>query len=204
VTLFATDVFTPNDFPEHTYIGRDGERLERALRDAFHTPKVVVSISGPSKSGKTVLVEKVVGADSLITVSGAEISSGEDLWVRALTWMGGATSVTTQTGSSKSHQAGGETSAKGSVLVAEASGKASYQHTAGSTESRSETKAADGLVEIVKEIGGSDFVVFLDDFHYIPTGTQPEVARQIKAAGGTRSSRLHRDRAAPGRQRREK
>jgi hypothetical protein len=26
--LFATDVFTPNDFAEHTYVGRAGEQLE--------------------------------------------------------------------------------------------------------------------------------------------------------------------------------
>jgi hypothetical protein len=44
------------------------------------TPKVVISISGPSKSGKTVVVEKVVGKDNLIPTSGAEVRIGDDLW----------------------------------------------------------------------------------------------------------------------------
>jgi archaellum biogenesis ATPase FlaH len=59
--LFATDVFTPNQFPEHTYIERPKEDLERKLRNALATPNVVVSISGPSKSGKTVLAKRLVG-----------------------------------------------------------------------------------------------------------------------------------------------
>jgi hypothetical protein len=87
VKLFATDVFTPNDFPEHTYVARAGEDLERKLERAVATPKVVISISGPSKSGKTVLVEKVVGKDSMILLSGAEVQSGDDLWSRVLSWM---------------------------------------------------------------------------------------------------------------------
>ena len=58
--LYATDVFTPNDFPEHTYVRREGEDLEQRLERALATPKVVVSISGPSKSGKTVLDRKSV------------------------------------------------------------------------------------------------------------------------------------------------
>jgi hypothetical protein len=72
VKLFATDVFTPNDFPEHTYVARTGPNLEMRSGDAIATPKVVVSISGPSKSGETVLIEKTVGKDNLILVSGAE------------------------------------------------------------------------------------------------------------------------------------
>lgn len=59
--LFATDVFTPNEFPEHTYIERPKEELERKLKNALATPNVVVSIAGPSKSGKTVLTKKLVG-----------------------------------------------------------------------------------------------------------------------------------------------
>ena len=37
--LFATDVFTPNDFPEHTYVARAGEDLERKLERAVATHK---------------------------------------------------------------------------------------------------------------------------------------------------------------------
>lgn len=85
--LRAVEVFTPSDYPVHTYVSRDEARLEKRLRDALETPGEVVSVSGPSKSGKTVLVERVVGPDDLITITGAGIRSPEQLWDRVLDWM---------------------------------------------------------------------------------------------------------------------
>ena len=86
--LKATEVFTPGAFPIHTYVERTGERLEQALRDALDTAGQVVSLAGPSKSGKTVLVEKVAGRDNLITITGAGISDPRHIWDQALDWMG--------------------------------------------------------------------------------------------------------------------
>jgi hypothetical protein len=181
--LFATDVFTPNDFPEYTYVRRAGEDLEQRLQMALSTPKVVVSISGPSKSGKTVLVEKVVGKDNLIPVSGAEVHSGAELWSRVLSWMERPASVTEQTSTSVGHRVGGEASGKGSIpFVAEAGGKATYDQTRTTSATVIETRSDDGLARTVHEIANSDFVLFLDDFHYIPNNAQTEVAKHIKAA----------------------
>lgn len=55
--LRAQDVFTPGSFPVHTYVHRIDLDVEQQLRDALATPGQLISISGPSKSGKTVLVE---------------------------------------------------------------------------------------------------------------------------------------------------
>ncbi|MDO3442483.1 hypothetical protein [Agrobacterium sp. V1] len=38
------------------------------------------------------------------------------------------------------------------------------------------------MTDVIKEIGGSDFVVFIDDFHYISNEYQDEIGRNIKAA----------------------
>ena len=51
---------------------------------------------------------------------------------------------------------------------------------AGSVESSNQTAkklATNNLDMIVKEIGGSDFVVFVDDFHYIEPGVREEIGR---------------------------
>ena len=116
MALKATEVFVPGAFPHHTYVEREGERLEDALRDAVSTPGQVVSISGPSKSsksGKTVLVERVVGQDLLIPITGASLHSPDDVWNRALDWMDvPSTTSGTQTVAGK---LGGEVAGKGSV-----------------------------------------------------------------------------------------
>jgi len=56
----VTDVFTPGSLPEHTYNSREDLRLEWRLLEALETKGIIGSVSGPSKSGKTVLCESVV------------------------------------------------------------------------------------------------------------------------------------------------
>ncbi|MBV8047206.1 MAG: hypothetical protein JO171_08645 [Paludibacterium sp.] len=56
----ANQVFTPGKEPSITYI--DDHLIERArmLHDALDAGAAVISLSGPSKSGKTVFVEKML------------------------------------------------------------------------------------------------------------------------------------------------
>jgi hypothetical protein len=86
--LRAKDVFTPGSFPTHTYVQRSDAQLDQQLRLGLDTQGMIVSIAGPSKSGKTVLVERVVGEDNLVPVTGATIRETGDVWARALDWMG--------------------------------------------------------------------------------------------------------------------
>ncbi len=95
--------------------------------------------------------------------------------------MDAPSSVTEQNTDSRANKTGGEVAGKGTILVAEASGKATFD----TTGTRSQSTATTGNdSRVVKEIAKSDYVVFLDDFHYIPTeAAQQDVARQLKAAG---------------------
>ena len=183
MSIRAQDVFTPGAFPQYTYVERSQQGLEDTLRDALDTPGQIVSLSGPSKSGKTVLVEKVVGQDLLIPLSGASIRQPEDVWTRVFEWMNVPTSVTS---SQKIGMSGGvDVSVKGSVgvpLVAKGEVR-TVGHVAGTTENATSTATERmGLSQIVREIGGSDFVILLDDFHYMPREIQSEVAKSLKEA----------------------
>jgi hypothetical protein len=181
--LKASEVFTPGSFPAHTYVERSGERLEEALRDAIDTPGQVVSLVGPSKSGKTVLVEKVVGRDSLITVTGAGIQSPDDIWTRVLDWMEAPT--THSKGSTTSGKVGAEAGVTGSASLlglAKATGEVKGDIEVGHEREKSTSFDRTGLPQIVKEISGSDFVVLVDDFHYMPRPVQSEAAKSLKEA----------------------
>jgi hypothetical protein len=179
----STEVFVPGSYPEHTYVEREGDQLESVLRDALDTPGQVVSLSGPSKSGKTVLVEKVVGKDLLISLSGASLRSADQVWDKALDWMDVPTSTsrTATTGT----RFGGEVSAKGGAGIpflakaeVSATGKGERSAETGFVHA-SERR---GLPQVVEEIGGSEFVILVDDFHYMPRDVQPEVAKSLKEA----------------------
>jgi hypothetical protein len=179
----VTAVFTPNDVPTFTYVERASRNLELRLRDAFEVPKMIVSLSGPSKSGKTVLVNKVIDPDNLIPLSGSTIRTADDLWTNALQWMEAPTARTEKSGSTTTLS--GEVQAEGKtgipvLLEGKAGGKAGVAHA--TTSEISHTYSSGGLQQVIEEIGGSNFVLFVDDFHYIATPVQMEIGKQIKAA----------------------
>ena len=93
------------------------------------------------------------------------------------------TPETVITSQSNAVTAGAEIEGKGSIglpLVAKGeigiSGHLDGTNTTTSTEGRSRR----GLEQVLAEIGNSEFVVFLDDFHYMPRGIQSEVAKTLK------------------------
>jgi len=120
----AQEVFTPGSYPELTYVQRQSG-AERDLKDALSVKGQIISVIGPSKSGKTVLVENVVGRDNLIAVSGAVLRTPEDLWSRILDWMDFPSNQSTALEKSTKKSAGVEAGAGFSIpLFVDAKGKA--------------------------------------------------------------------------------
>lgn len=183
MTIRAQEVFTPGGFPSKTYIARTGDAYEQILRDAIDTPGQIVSLIGPSKSGKTVLVERVVGRDLLIPIAGAGITSPGDIWTRVLDWMEAPTSHTT--GSTTSGSVTAEGKVKGSVgvpLVAKGEAEGGVGVEVAHERSKSSSFERAGLAQITKDIADSGYVVLIDDFHYMPRVVQAEVAKSLKEA----------------------
>lgn len=179
----VTEIFTPSDYPTYTYVPRDEHRLETRLREALDTPGEIVSVSGPSKSGKTVLIEKVAGRDNLITVTGTGIKDASELWDRALDWMGTPTQTASTGTTTVSTTASGTVKGRvGIPWLGSVGAEGSVGGSAGTASGTTETRGRSGLPQVVREIGGSTYVLFIDDFHYMAPEVQVEVAKQIKEA----------------------
>jgi hypothetical protein len=183
MALKAVDVFVPGAFPQYTYVERNQDRFEANLKDALDTPGQVVSLTGPSKSGKTVLVEKVVGRDLLIPISGTSLRHPSEVWERVLDWMDVPNST------SRSRTLGGsigaEVGAKGSIgvpLLAKGEASGSLHGDISSEAASEAVRDRRGLPQVVEEIGNSEFVILLDDFHYMDRAVQVEVAKTLKEA----------------------
>ena len=177
------DIFTPNDIPTITYVGREDLRLEEDLRSAMQLKNMVVSLSGPSKTGKTVLIKKILDEDLVIPVVVGGLKSANEIWDRALSWMDLPKSILKTTSAAQevnfSASGGGEAGipfvAKGKVNL-QTGGKS------GSSDGITQTYDNSGLGAIIREIAKSDYVIFIDDFHYIESSICEEVGRQIKVA----------------------
>ncbi len=182
-TTKLSEIFTPNDTPTITYVGRADLKLEESLESFFELPKMIISISGPSKSGKTVLIKKVLDEELIIPVIGSGIGVPEDLWERALQWMEAPTSITTTKSTAHRVSGGAKGGGKAGIpLVAQGKAEAHVDASKSWEDSSSGVTESAGLTRVIKEIAGSEFVIFIDDFHYIPEALHEEVGRQIKVA----------------------
>lgn len=182
MTFKTVDVFTPGVFPTHTYYNRREDELEKNLREGLAVHGMLISLSGPSKSGKTVLVERVAGPDNLIHITGAGISSTADLWSKIFRWMGDPE----ESSESSTQMVGGEIQgtgkASGKLLLASAEAGFSAKVSGADSQTRTSYRKKKGLEQVVQELAGSDFVIFIDDFHYIDRNVQGAVASELKEA----------------------
>ncbi|WP_031556062.1 hypothetical protein [Oribacterium sp. FC2011] len=79
----SSEIFRPGALPSSTYISREaalGFTYEERLEQAINTTGYLTLISGPSKIGKTVLCERVIGLDNLVEVLGSDFLNRENVW----------------------------------------------------------------------------------------------------------------------------
>ncbi len=124
-----------------------------------------------------------MGKNDLIPVTGAGVQEPDQVWDRILDWMGEPAQVTGTTGDNQKLSA--STTAKGGLSLfglgkAEVTGGGGIE--SGTQSSVATTRARRGLTQVINEIGGSEFTVLLDDFHYMARTVQAEVAKQLKEA----------------------
>ena len=78
----ASDIFTPGALPEYTYYDREDLNLEFRLLEAIETKGMISSVAGPSKSGKTVLCESVIGTRGMLLLPGGGVNDEAVFWRR--------------------------------------------------------------------------------------------------------------------------
>lgn len=178
----ATEVFTPGGYPIHTLVEDHLTAKQQQLIDALEMGTMLISISGPSKSGKTVFVKKVLGAENLIEITGAGIQSVNDLWMRVFDILGTPVTQTRSLTDTTTFSGTGKVTAQAGVIFAKGSVEGALSGGYNKADQTSEAYAIDLLQLLKSEIGGTDFVIFIDDFHYINRDIQAELARQIKDA----------------------
>lgn len=159
MTLRAEDVFRPGAFPQYTYISRKSTvsnlSYEFRLMQAIKVSGFLTSLVGPSKMGKTILCEKVIGFQHIVEISGADFDEDTDFWKL----------VAAKAGLAYEGQFASE------KKIAETSDKYTTKETFSLTK--------DKIIEHYKEEG---MVLVIDDFHYAPEGKRMQIAQQLKDA----------------------
>src|SRR5262245_12070556 len=90
--LAVGEVFVVGGTPTHTYVDRVDSEMKQRFEDALEDGRKIITLSGPTKSGKTVFCKTVIDEEARVWVSGGSIETVEDVWTAIIHDLGGATS----------------------------------------------------------------------------------------------------------------
>lgn len=154
-----SDIFKPGTYPQITYVSRNssGTRYtyEERLKQSLSIEGYLTYIVGPSKIGKTVLCEKVIGRENMVSMSGNDFSKEQDFW----------SGVGKKVGVSMTAKISQEASAISDI----------EQRSTVVTKDYFATK--DSVIQYFRE---NEKIFVLDDFHYAPPEIQYDIACQLK------------------------
>ncbi|PJJ58232.1 ABC-type Mn2+/Zn2+ transport system ATPase subunit [Mumia flava] len=164
----------PGGRPTITYNPREDLNLESQVRRYLADRHTILSVSGPTKTGKTVLLKSLV--PDAIWLSGGGISSADEFW-QAVGDLLDLPSVIEDSVDQSSTTSGGWTAGAG---VAGFKGEHQHADETGSTVGRRSTRKR-SIKNLVREnILDDRRPIVIDDFHYIDPGVQLEITRGLK------------------------
>lgn len=173
--LKVSKVFVPGKLPDYTYNPRADLNLESSLADYVEEAGSILTVAGPTKTGKSVLLRRVV--ENPVWVDGQGIESVEELWRRIGDSLGIYTGV--EVGASSGSSGGGSLSATGGFSpILSANTTVEYQAAEG-LDRRMTVMRPIGVV--VREALQSTLrSLVIDDFHFIDRPVQREIVRALK------------------------
>lgn len=174
------DVFVPGGYPIHTYNPRSTLSLEESIHSVMQNLCKLVVVTGHTKSGKTVLVQKILPREDSVWIDGGGINDEEDLWTNIIDQLELFQGIQMESKTSVGGEVSSEVSAEGGVIVAKggvkAAGKVSGQRDSSSSHERSISSRTTALTGL----RNSRTPLVIDDFHYLPKDMQGDVIRALK------------------------
>ncbi|MBD2328637.1 hypothetical protein [Alkalinema sp. FACHB-956] len=175
-----SDVFVAGGFPSITYISRDEYQLESTVEDYLDARYKLLSISGSTKSGKTVLVRKIVPKQSSFWIPGGQVSDLNSFWGIVLEKTGGYTSLSETTNENTNTVSGREMTASikpgGMGGDIKSQFNESEQYGVSQTVSRTVPSASSAINQLLDH----KIPLVVDDFHYIDKPIQQSIVRSLK------------------------
>lgn len=176
-----SEVFVAGGQPTVTYISRRSFHLEDRVREYLDSSYKILSISGPTKSGKTVLARSLIRKEQGFWLSGGQVDSLESFWQHIVEQADGFTTkanqaqITNQTQKSSEKAAGLQL---GLQLGIKNGGLDTHSQMSSVTTGRTSTAAVAGA----RLLHERKIPLVIDDFHYIPNDVQLQIIRGIKDA----------------------
>lgn len=178
--LKYTDVFVPGGFPRHTYNPRESLSLEAKLNEVRENLCKLVTVTGHTKSGKTVLARKILPPEDSVWIDGGVVAKEEDLWGIILDSLELFQDTTVGSEDSSSSTIHGKGSAGADFIIAKGEGEIGATQESGRSSSTSRSRSVSSRVTALQALRKLRAPLVIDDFHYLPNELQGSVVRALK------------------------
>ena len=174
------DIFVPGGLPKHTYNPRTELQLEEKLSEVKDNLCKLVTVTGQTKSGKTVLVRKILPPEETIWIDGGLVSTEDDFWQVIIENLELFQTIENEISSESGTTFGGKGTAEANLFVAKGTGEisAGLEKKRGSTVTTGRTVSS--RVAALSGLRKSGTSIVVDDFHYIPRDIQGSIVRVLK------------------------
>lgn len=172
------NVFVAGSTPRITYNPRGERHLEPEVRAYLDQGfGRALSVSGPTKSGKTVLVERALPRDEAIWVEGPDLTSVDVFWDAIVDWLGLYDLV--EVTRSETEGAGKQLGMNVGVPKL-ASIDASKREDTGIARGVRKTRAQAVTTVARRGVEDLNVSIVIDDFHYVDKDAKAQLARAVK------------------------
>jgi hypothetical protein len=174
------EVFVPGGFPRHTYNPRIELQLEQKLSESKDNLCKLVTVTGQTKSGKTVLARQIFPPEDSVWIDGGAISTEDDFWQIIIEQL----ELFQVKEKEISRDVGNKISAKGTaeanLFLAKGSGEIASEMDISRGSSTTSSQALSSRVVALRGLRDSPTPLVIDDFHYIPRDMQGGIVRALK------------------------
>ena len=120
----ASQVFVPGGMPKLTYVERSEGEVHGKLESAKDNLCKLVTLTGQTKSGKTVITRMVfpVMDDDVVWIDGGSITTEDDIWEQVLEKLNGYHSIEVNSGENSAIAVSGKVSGTASAFVVKGTG----------------------------------------------------------------------------------
>ena len=174
------DVFVPGGFPQHTYNPRVNLKLEAKLAESRDNLCKLVTVTGQTKSGKTVLARRIFAPEDSVWIDGGTVAAEDDFWDQIIQQLDLFQSVDQGSSHTLEGKVAGKGSGQASFLFAKGGVELGGELGAGRESSKSSGQLLSSRVVALKGLRDATVPLVIDDFHYLPRDLQGSIVRALK------------------------
>lgn len=174
------EVFVAGGQPTVTYVRREHLGLEEQIRTYLEIPFKILSVSGPTKTGKTVLVRSVLPRLDSFWVSGGQVRTENDFWERILEQVGGFTETSATNTEQEAQKDVREFDASAKIAGFGGGAKSVHADERSSGMTSGQKRTVSASTAAVAALLKQKRPVVIDDFHYIDQAVQLRIVRSLK------------------------